>query len=123
MTPLPSCPPSSQDPSSLHVTQSIQIITTIAAAEERPAPPNLLPNLCTLYLFCPTIWLPPSPLNTPAKATKAATAEAVGTMYDRDAMKILLHFYNVTWMSACPPRASSVFQKMLRCYLRRTRGL
>jgi len=82
----------------LRVTQPIQIIAAIAAAEERSAPSNLLPNLCALHLFRPTI--PPSPPpSTPAKAAKSAKAakaaaevEAVGTMYDGDAGNILLHF-------------------------------
>ena len=87
----------------LRVTQPIQIIAAISAAEEHADPSNLLPNLRVLHLFRPTIPpLPPSPSPTAktmssAKAAKAAkavaaAAGAVGSMCDGDAGKILLDF-------------------------------
>ena len=82
----------------LRVIQPIRIIAAIAAAEERSAPSNLLPNLRVLHLFRPTTPPPPPPPPTTttstktAKAAAKAAAAAVGTMCDGDAGNILLHF-------------------------------
>jgi hypothetical protein len=94
----------------LLVTRPIQIIAAIAAAEERSAPSDILPNLRALHLFSPAIPPSPSPSTSAKKAAKkaakaaakkaAAEAEALppvvvvgsSTIYDGEAGQVLVHF-------------------------------
>ena len=74
----------------LRITQPIQIIAAIAAADERAAAARLLPNLRVLHLFRPP---PPPPMTKmKAKVRAAAAAAAVGSMCDGDGGQILLRF-------------------------------
>jgi hypothetical protein len=80
----------------LRITQPIQIIAAIAAADERVAPSRLLPNLRILHLFRPGTPLPPPP-PPPPPPTNTATTETSPTVgsnsiYEGDDGQILVRF-------------------------------